>query len=105
MTRSAAVQQLLGLSEPGDDVTAQDQVGVGITHHQDVGHERQSARLAREKSTLTHADDRPCSFQARPAMLRQVTTIAFVGAGSAEFTRQLLRDLLSYDDLAATSTW
>jgi alpha-galactosidase len=28
-----------------------------------------------------------------------VTTIAFVGAGSAEFTRQLLRDLLSYDDL------
>jgi alpha-galactosidase len=28
-----------------------------------------------------------------------VTRIAFVGAGSAEFTRQLLRDLLSYDDL------
>jgi alpha-galactosidase len=28
-----------------------------------------------------------------------VTTIAFVGAGSVEFTRQLLRDLLSYDDL------
>jgi alpha-galactosidase len=28
-----------------------------------------------------------------------VTTIAFVGAGSAEFTRQLLRDLLSFDDL------
>jgi alpha-galactosidase len=28
-----------------------------------------------------------------------VTTITFVGAGSAEFTRQLLRDLLSYDDL------
>jgi alpha-galactosidase len=28
-----------------------------------------------------------------------VTTIAFVGAGSAEFTRQLLRDLLTYDDL------
>ena len=28
-----------------------------------------------------------------------MTTIAFVGAGSAEFTRQLLRDLLSYDDL------
>ena len=32
-------------------------------------------------------------------MLRRVTTIAFVGAGSAEFTRQLLRDLLTYDDL------
>jgi alpha-galactosidase len=28
-----------------------------------------------------------------------VTIIAFVGAGSAEFTRQLLRDLLTYDDL------
>src|SRR6478609_9961683 len=28
-----------------------------------------------------------------------MTTICFVGAGSAEFTRQLLRDLLSYDDL------
>ena len=28
-----------------------------------------------------------------------MTTISFVGAGSAEFTRQLLRDLLSYDDL------
>jgi alpha-galactosidase len=28
-----------------------------------------------------------------------VTTICFVGAGSAVFTRQLLRDLLSYDDL------
>jgi alpha-galactosidase len=27
------------------------------------------------------------------------TTISFVGAGSAEFTRVLLRDLLSYDDL------
>lgn len=30
---------------------------------------------------------------------RPVTTICFVGAGSAEFTRQLLRDLLSYPDL------
>jgi alpha-galactosidase len=28
-----------------------------------------------------------------------MTTICFVGAGSAVFTRQLLRDLLSYDDL------
>ena len=28
-----------------------------------------------------------------------MTRICFVGAGSAEFTRQLLRDLLSYDDL------
>jgi alpha-galactosidase len=28
-----------------------------------------------------------------------MTTISFVGAGSAVFTRQLLRDLLSYDDL------
>jgi alpha-galactosidase len=28
-----------------------------------------------------------------------VTTVCFVGAGSAEFTRQLLRDLLSYPDL------
>ena len=32
-------------------------------------------------------------------MLRAMTTICFVGAGSAVFTRQLLRDLLSYDDL------
>ena len=32
-------------------------------------------------------------------MLPRVTTIAFVGAGSAEFTRQLLRDLLTFDDL------
>jgi len=29
----------------------------------------------------------------------RVTTVCFVGAGSAEFTRQLLRDLLSYPDL------
>ncbi len=28
-----------------------------------------------------------------------MTTVCFVGAGSAEFTRQLLRDLLGYDDL------
>jgi alpha-galactosidase len=28
-----------------------------------------------------------------------VTTVCFVGAGSAEFTRQLLRDLLTFDDL------
>jgi alpha-galactosidase len=28
-----------------------------------------------------------------------MTTVCFAGAGSAEFTRQLLRDLLSYDDL------
>jgi alpha-galactosidase len=28
-----------------------------------------------------------------------VTTVCFAGAGSAEFTRQLLRDLLTYDDL------
>jgi alpha-galactosidase len=28
-----------------------------------------------------------------------VTTVCFLGAGSAEFTRQLLRDLLSFDDL------
>jgi alpha-galactosidase len=28
-----------------------------------------------------------------------MTTVCFVGAGSAEFTRQLLRDLLTYDDL------
>jgi alpha-galactosidase len=28
-----------------------------------------------------------------------MTTVCFVGAGSAVFTRQLLRDLLSYDDL------
>jgi alpha-galactosidase len=32
-------------------------------------------------------------------MLPRVTTIVFVGAGSAEFTRQLLRDLLTFDDL------
>jgi alpha-galactosidase len=28
-----------------------------------------------------------------------VTTVCFLGAGSAEFTRQLLRDLLSFDDI------
>jgi alpha-galactosidase len=28
-----------------------------------------------------------------------MTTVCFVGAGSAEFTRQLLRDLLSFDDI------
>jgi alpha-galactosidase len=28
-----------------------------------------------------------------------VTTVCFVGAGSAEFTRQLLRDLLTFDDI------
>jgi alpha-galactosidase len=32
-------------------------------------------------------------------MLAAMTTVCFVGAGSAVFTRQLLRDLLSYDDL------
>jgi alpha-galactosidase len=32
-------------------------------------------------------------------MLPRMTTIVFVGAGSAEFTRQLLRDLLDFDDL------
>src|SRR3954464_5854017 len=32
-------------------------------------------------------------------MLPRVTTIVFRGAGSAEFTRQLLRDLLTFDDL------
>ncbi len=30
---------------------------------------------------------------------KSATTIVFMGAGSAEFTRQLLRDLLSFDDL------
>jgi alpha-galactosidase len=32
-------------------------------------------------------------------MLGRVTRVVFVGAGSAEFTRQLVRDLLSFDDL------
>ncbi len=32
-----------------------------------------------------------------------MTTVCFVGAGSAVFTRQLLRDLLSYDDLVDAS--
>jgi alpha-galactosidase len=32
-------------------------------------------------------------------MLPRVTSIVFMGAGSAEFTRQLLRDLLTFDDL------
>src|SRR6476619_2388896 len=32
-------------------------------------------------------------------MLRGVTRIAFIGAGSIEFTRDLLGDLLSFDDL------
>ena len=46
------VEQLLDLTEPGNDVAAEDQVGIGITHHQDVGHGGQSARRAAEKSTL-----------------------------------------------------
>ena len=36
---------------------------------------------------------------------RPVTTVCFLGAGSAVFTRQLLRDLLSYDDLADELTF
>ena len=32
-------------------------------------------------------------------MLRDVTRIAFIGAGSVEFTRDLLGDLLTFDDL------
>ena len=32
-------------------------------------------------------------------MLPPVTRIAFIGAGSIEFTRDLLGDLLSFDDL------
>jgi alpha-galactosidase len=32
-------------------------------------------------------------------MLGDMVTVCFVGAGSAEFTRQLVRDLLGYDDL------
>ena len=32
-------------------------------------------------------------------MLRPVTRIAFIGAGSIEFTRDLLGDLLTFDDL------
>ena len=48
-----AVEQLLGLAEPGNDVTAEDQVGVGITHHQDVGHGASVCSLdARQMSTL-----------------------------------------------------
>ena len=35
-----------------------------------------------------------------PWNARAMVTICFVGAGSAEFTRQLVRDLLSYSDLA-----
>jgi alpha-galactosidase len=42
----------------------------------------------------------PMKCDARP-----VTTVCFVGAGSAVFTRQLLRDLLSYDDLADELTF
>src|SRR6185312_14088142 len=36
---------------------------------------------------------------------RPVTTVCFVGAGSAVFTRQLLRDLLSYADVADELTF
>src|SRR4051812_20049231 len=43
--------------------------------------------------------DRSCSVSGGRAMLGRMTTVCFVGAGSAEFTRQLLRDLLSYPDL------
>ena len=46
------VEQLLDLTEPGNHVAAEDQVGIGITHHQDVGHGGQSARHVAEKSTL-----------------------------------------------------
>ena len=38
-------------------------------------------------------------------MLRGMTTISFVGAGSAEFTRQLLRDLLGPTTTSARSRW
>src|SRR4051794_3764830 len=56
-------------------------------------------RARAQKSTLAHFI---CAFlliSGRAAMLHRVTTLCFVGAGSAEFTRQLLRDLLTYDDL------
>src|SRR3954447_2299140 len=43
--------------------------------------------------------DRSCSVSGGRAMLGRMTTVCFVGAGSAEFTRQLLRDLLTYPDL------
>src|SRR3954468_15174217 len=43
--------------------------------------------------------DRSCSISGGRAMLGRMTTVCFVGAGSAEFTRQLLRDLLTYPDL------
>src|SRR3954454_16189772 len=43
--------------------------------------------------------DRSCSVSDRRAMLGRMTTVCFVGAGSADFTRQLLRDLLTYPDL------
>src|SRR6202012_408143 len=50
-------------------------------------------------STINHQF---CTFllvSGPDVMLRGMTTVCFVGAGSAGFTRQLLRDLLSYDDL------
>src|SRR3954447_21889354 len=43
--------------------------------------------------------DRSCSVSGGRAMLGRMTTVCFIGAGSAEFTRQLLRDLLRYPDL------
>jgi alpha-galactosidase len=42
---------------------------------------------------------RYCSILEGRAMLADVTTVCFVGAGSAVFTRQLLRDLLDFADL------
>src|SRR4051812_13542860 len=43
--------------------------------------------------------DRSCSVSGGRAMLGRMTTVCFVGAGSAGVTPPLLRDLLSYPDL------
>ena len=111
ITSDAVVEELLDLAEPGDDVAAQHQVGVGVADHEHpsgtgvgrgllVGGHRpivadRCAHLSRNKQCRLLFLDRFGRKCHAPAM----TTISFVGAGSAEFTRQLLRDLLSYDDL------
>ena len=101
-----AVEQLLGLTEAGHDVAAQDQIRVDVPDEEhrsgaDVGggHGR---ILARRTALLSRSEQKSCPvlLVSRTAChARRVTTVCFVGAGSAEFTRQLLRDLLTYDDL------
>ncbi len=114
------VEQLLGLAEAGLDVAAQHQVRVGVADHEHPGGASGGTRRGSDPGPVagSGAEDTALSWpilctsvQKHAVTLlfldrfvdqchaRAMTTISFVGAGSAEFTRQLLRDLLSYDDL------